>query len=225
MGSPRLRRRFERSRAARQRTETLANESSPKAEGRGAVALIRPKRIVVICPGRTQHRASEAEQMCQSLHDTFLPIALRFAVPNGRTRQVNAAHREPLTRSTFWAVVHGELSPPFAAIKKTVAAPRRPTVRETPRGWPRHLPQCRALALHNVGPSTPLRASRVRFRLDSAESGHPLGSLDLSGQRHPFVQTPHLTRNPQPGYSRPRVCQPLGYTPGGYLNGDEKRTA
>jgi len=38
------------------------------------------------------------------------------------------------------------------------------------------------------------KLSRLRYHLDSAVPGGPLGSLDLSGQRRFFVQTPHLTR-------------------------------
>jgi hypothetical protein len=58
----------------------------------------------------------------------------------------------------------------------------------TSRGGPRDLPQCRALALHDVDrpfchPSNSARdelrlrmaVSRIRFRLDSAGSGQPVG--------------------------------------------------
>src|ERR1700736_1803622 len=51
-----------------------------------------------------------------------------------------------------------------------------------------------ALAPYAVERGASSRLSRVRSRLGSAGPGHPLGSLDLSGQRHVVVRTPRLTR-------------------------------
>lgn len=81
--------------------------------------------------------------------------------------------------------------------KETAGAPRT-TVANRPRrqAASRMLLNVGALAPYAVEQRANSPLSRVRSRLDSAGPGHPLGSLDLSGQRPVVVRTPRLTRMP-----------------------------
>jgi hypothetical protein len=180
----------------------LIDERAPVAKGRGGLAtLVCPQRIVVERgTGAPRAIARNIEQECEnSFHDTYLLLDYGLPRRSDGTQQEYAAHREPV-RSTTRSVVHGLTSPPFRCQTKKLSLLLAGRQLRNRCGVSRSFsPHCRVLALHDIEsptshPEPGRRTSRIRFRLDSAGSGHPLGSLDLSGQRHLFVQTPHLTK-------------------------------
>jgi len=95
----------------------------------------------------------------------------------------------PISEASTRSVVHGGSSPPFTQTK-TAAGSSRATAMDGTGIRPARISS--PSSFDTARRRGPEGLSRIRFRLDSAGPGHPLGSLDLSGQRPLLARTPHL---------------------------------
>ena len=111
----------------------------------------------------------KSSKNARTLFMTHTSYLLCSAAPVRRTRQEYAAHREPV-RSTTRSVVHGLTSPPFRCqTKKPSLLLAGRQFEKFVRRWPRILPHCRALALHDMrSPLVILSGVEGPAALDSA---------------------------------------------------------
>jgi hypothetical protein len=119
------------------------------------------------CAGRGRTRNRRKQPTCASFVFPFLK--LRLAAPNGRAQPKKAAQREPAVRRTR-PIVHSVISPPLK--KQNRRAILADSLRNSTkvRAW--NLP---SLSSFSTARYRTRRFSRVRFRLDSAGSGRPVG--------------------------------------------------